>query len=479
MPETTTKTAQTEDSVMESANQRLAEFIVTAPKQHSPEALQRSRRAVLDTIGCMLVGIDEDVTKTVLASVAAWGQGTATVAGSDTTLPPPWAALVNGTSAKSYDFDDWDDFGYTHTTAILLPAILAALCGKSASGFDLFDAHIVGVEAIIRIGDPFNPGHYARGWHATSTIGAIGAAAACARAIGLNIEQTVYALSLATSMAGGTTTQFGTMAKPMHAGLAAKAGLLAATLAANGATAHTDTLDGPVSFTSMMTDASRDDLARSLDKLGKPWAMDEHGLHIKLYPSCGGTHRVIAAALEIRQEHELDPGDIEAIDICVPDYLNELLPYDIPANPIEALFSFPYCVAAAFYWGQAGIDEFKSAAVSNDSVLELARKVSTHTRPSHNREKVFLEGDPDTVAVKTRSGQTLTGAVDVPYGAPPRLADDETVQRKFFDCALRKISTEHASEIRDLVFRADGNWPVAELMLLLRSEQIAVGEPVN
>lgn len=451
-----------------SANQRLAEFIVTAAKGHSDEALQRSRRAVLDTIGCMLAGIDEPVARTALATVSDWGSGGATVVGADKTLPTPWAALVNGSSAKAFDFDDWDDGGITHTTATLLPAILAALEGRKASGLDLFDAHILGVETIIRIGEAVNPGHYARGWHATSTIGTIGAAGACARALGLDVEQTGHALSLATSMAGGSTVQFGTMAKPMHAGLAAKAGVLAAALAAHGATAHTDTLDGAVSFASLMSDAKQADFDRSLARLGSPWAILEYGLHIKLYPSCGGTHRVIEAALGLREDHHLEPDDIDSIEICVPDYLCDLLPYGIPENSTEALFSFPYCVAAAFYWGRVGIDEFQSETIHDAGVRRLAGRVVVRDRPVTDRSRLFLQGDPDTVMVRTRSGETRSLGVDVPHGAPPRFADDATVVRKFYDCATRKIPEQQATAIRDLVFRPDSDWLVADLGPLLR-----------
>ena len=454
-----------------SANQRLAAFISDVAKNHSSEALQRSRRAVLDTIGCMLIGIDEPIARNTLAAVSRWGCGTAPVVGMDITLPAPWAALVNGSSAKAFDYDDWDDQGLTHTTATLLPAILAMLDGRQASGLDLFDAHIIGVETIIRIGAAVNPEHYTRGWHATSTIGAIGATAACARVMGLDTEQTGSALSLATSMAGGSTTQFGTMAKPLHAGLAAKAGVLAATLATEGVTAHTDTLDGAISFASTMSDATQADFGQHLDKLGNPWGILEHGLHIKLYPSCGGTHRVIEAALELREAHSLKPDDIETVEINVSEFLCDLLPYGIPDNPTEALFSFPYCVAAALYWGQGGSRQFLPRAVDDKGVRQLAKRVLISSRHAPLRDRLFLEGDPDTVRVRTRSGELLSSSVDVPLGAPPRFVDDATVEHKFYECAAKTLSTRRAKRISELVFCRNSDWPLLELTSLLRKEQ--------
>ena len=450
-----------------SAIEILSDFIATAPGKHEGEALMRSRRAVLDTIGCMLVGIDEPVARNAISTVSQWGVGNAPVIGTDICLPSPWAALVNGSAAKAFDYDDWDDPSLVHTTSTLLPGILALLDGQTAKGSDLFHAHIIGVETIIRIGEAINPGHYARGWHSTSTIGAIGATAACSRALKLDREQTACALSIATSMTGGLTAQFGTMIKPMHAGLAAKAGVLAASLAANGITARKDTLDGKSSFASTTSDASRADFGQAFARLGKPWAILEHGLHVKLYPSCGGTHRVIECALELRNTHNLDPGDIAAIEINVADYVYELLHYGLPRTIPEALFSFPYCLAAALCRGQVGIDEFHPSSLSDQQICDLANKVTVNTRPAPDRSKLFLKGDPDIVTVTMRSGVEYSHSVDVPHGAPPRFADNQTVERKFFDCASRKLGDKQATGIRDLVFHMNSDWLMSDLNQLL------------
>jgi len=456
------------------AIERLADFVTTAAKLHDDEALARSRRAVLDTIGCMLVGFDTPVGRVALATVEHWGDGSATIVGDDHMLPPPWAAFVNGTIAKAYDYDDWDEPGFTHTTAVLLPAILAVYADRSASGLDLLDAHIIGVETILRIGEAVNPNHYARGWHATSTVGALGAAAACARALGLNATQTACALSFATSMAGGFTSQFGTMMKPMHAGLAAKSGLFAASLAANGGTAHPGTLDGPQSFSSLLSDATPADVERAMNKLGDPWGILEYGLHVKLYPSCGCTHRVVEAALVLRQEHGLGAEDIEAVELDIPQPLAELLTYGVPSDTFQALFSYPYCAAAALARGRVGIDEFTPAAVEDPKIRDLARRVRVVPRPgAWERTRVFREGDPDIVTVHTRAGETFSASVDVPLGAPPRFADNTTVEQKFFDCAERAVSRERAEALRDIVLGRRSDWSVADFLALLDRDRSA------
>ena len=141
------------------------------------------------------------------------------------------------------DFDDYDLASVSHPSAVLVPALIALGEERCASGSEILDAYIVGLEVIARVGMAVNMSHYALGWHATATIGAIGAAAACARIMNLNAEEIANAISLATSMASGYKSQFGTMAKPVHAGLAAKSGVIAAAMGAAGITASSDTLD--------------------------------------------------------------------------------------------------------------------------------------------------------------------------------------------------------------------------------------------
>src|SRR5690606_18663480 len=156
-------------------------------------------------------------------------------------LSPPWAALANGTAAHALDFDDNFDPAKAHASAVLIPAILALAEERPAPGFAVLDAYIVGLQIMGRVGQGINPFHRNRGWHATATVGAIGAAAACARLLALSSAQATHALSLATSMAAGSMAQFGTMAKPLHAGLAAKSGVIAASLAQAGLDAGAET----------------------------------------------------------------------------------------------------------------------------------------------------------------------------------------------------------------------------------------------
>ena len=231
-----------------SITRALAEWSAGAPPLKGEPGLTLARNAFIDIVACLIAGADDAAPRRAFAAVADLGPGPATVVGQKQSLPAPHAALVNGTAAHALDFDDNFHPLAGHATAVLAPALLALAEERGAGGSAVLDAYAVGLEVIGRIGDGVNLQHYERGWHSTSTVGAIGAAAACARLMGLDADGVQRAISLGSSLAGGSKRQFGTMAKPLHAGFAAQHGLLAARLAAAGVSATAEPLDGPWGF---------------------------------------------------------------------------------------------------------------------------------------------------------------------------------------------------------------------------------------
>ncbi|HLL20046.1 MAG TPA: MmgE/PrpD family protein, partial [Rubrivivax sp.] len=211
----------------------------------SDAALATGRSCLRDVVGCMVAGAQDEATRAVAAPLLPQASGPCTVVGRGTGLPAPWAALINGTAAHALDFDDNYAPGMAHASAVLLPAILAAGEQHGASGGALLDAFLAGLELMAGVGFAMNPIHRTRGWHATSTVGAVAAAGAVARILQLDAGRSAHALAIATSLAGGSMQQFGTMTKPLHAGLAAQAGVLAAYWAQAGLTASPNALDGP------------------------------------------------------------------------------------------------------------------------------------------------------------------------------------------------------------------------------------------
>src|SRR6476646_3073096 len=229
----------------------IAEFIVNAAPP--PRARERAAVAVCDTVGVVLAGASEPAPRIVRATITSESRGNCRILGTAERASASEAAFANGVAAHALDFDDMCFVSMAHPTCALVPAAIAAAELADASGRAVLDAYIVGFELECRLGMTMTPRHYhARGWHCTSSIGTLGAAAAAARLLGLTPAATVDALGIAASLACGLKENIGTMVKPLHAGIAARNGVMAALLAKNGFTAREAAIDGPQGYLAAM-----------------------------------------------------------------------------------------------------------------------------------------------------------------------------------------------------------------------------------
>src|SRR3954462_339132 len=200
-----------------------------------------ARQCVLDYYGVALAGADDPLAKILLDELAeAGGAAQAGLIGHAARLPALSAALVNGAIGHALDYDDVNLAMPGHPSVAILPGLLALAEQRRSSGRDVIAAFVAGYETACRIGSAMAPGHYDLGFHATGTVGCLGAAAACARPLGLDAEATAQALGIAGTQAAGLKSQFGTMCKPFHAGKASHNGLLAARLTARGLSSRPD-----------------------------------------------------------------------------------------------------------------------------------------------------------------------------------------------------------------------------------------------
>src|SRR5262245_50602868 len=214
----------------------ISEFVVHTAI--SETARGRAAIAFTDTIGVMLAGAVEPAARIAQTLAAEEGTGECRVLGTQVTTSPGWAALANGVAAHALDYDDMCFVSLAHPSCALVPAILAVGEIAHANARALLDAYVVGFEIECRLGLVMNPRHYhQRGWHCTSSIGTIGAAAAVARVLTLDAETTRHVLGIAASSACGLKENLGSMVKPLHAGMAARNGVIAARLAQRGFTA--------------------------------------------------------------------------------------------------------------------------------------------------------------------------------------------------------------------------------------------------
>jgi 2-methylcitrate dehydratase PrpD len=376
---------------------------LASPRSFSALALERAQNAVIDTLACMIAGAQDGSVQAVakaFESELAAGGGQWLVAGGKTTASV--AALINGTAAHALDFDDNFHPARAHASAVLVPALLAA-ARVDVGGRRLMEAYLTGLEAQAAIGFGVNPSHYNRGWHGTSTVGAIGAAAGVARLLGADIGQTAQAMSLSISMACGPKGQFGTVAKPLHAGIAARNAVEAARLALAGVTGRLDILERPQGFLDLC--GGDEPSGWAAWHPGESHVIETHGLVTKRHPCCASTHRAIDALLDLRHEHKLAAADIAHVDVKVGLSAARNLAYPDPENEMQARFSMQYCLATAMLRESLSLSDFTAAAVARADVRTLMPRITMHAYTAE--EERGHERLPHIVTVTLCDGNTL------------------------------------------------------------------------
>ncbi|MEX0307440.1 MAG: MmgE/PrpD family protein [Ruegeria sp.] len=442
--------------MIETALTRLARFVAedALPPDQITTAILRD--GVIDTLGCMTVGAKTDVAQRCLLAVANMGGGgPSRVVGSFERFSRPHAAFLNAVAGHALDFDDWEIPGNTHPTVVLLPALLA-VAELHTSGEDLVRAYLAGFEVIARLGEVLNFEHYDAGWHSTATLGAVGAAAGCARLMDLNISETARAMSLACSSAAGYTCQFGSNAKPVQAGFAARAGVEATCLAKAGLSAQPHVLDHPSGLAALMGGLNADRLEQVLQKVGRPYALSEHGLVFKPWPSCGYTHRVMTCALAMRDRIQAD--EISEVILHMPDFHAAVLPFDRPNARSEALFSAPFVVSMGLLEGDLTLADLDREAWKRPEIRKLVSHCELRPFSPNRPDLNYSPEDPDRIEVILETGERFVESCVYPLGAPALPMSHDSIMAKF-KANLGQMPEEIAR--RAVWIRELEEWPTA------------------
>ena len=412
----------------------IARFIATANVPEDIQAL--GRPLIADCFGCILAGATGEAATLVSTVQASLSPGKAPLYGTDIRLTAPAAALANGVAAHLWDLDDWEEPGNTHPTAVILPALLAAAAaehdeGRPVSGSQILAAYAIGTEMIMRLGEAISLSHYARGFHSTATLGTIGAAAAVARLLGLDTEKAGHALGLSVSGASGYTVQFGTHAKSMQVGLAARAGLEAALHASNGVTSNPETLLSDRGFAGLMGVHDGSLQARTLAKLGRPWGLQSWGVVVKPWPSCGYTHRIMTAALDLRDRVRDRLDAITAIRAVTIDFHYAILPFHQPGSRLEALFSLPACTAQMLCNGGLTLADSANGFWQDDRIRGLVALTRVTAEPARNPDLNYDPDQPDRLSIDLADGGVVETTIAYPLGAPQRPMTTDQLAAKF------------------------------------------------
>ncbi|MDY6918329.1 MAG: MmgE/PrpD family protein [Chloroflexota bacterium] len=444
------------------ATERISRFVVdTTYDSLPPEAIRSAKQAIVDCLGCAVAGSAEDGGKILSGYVKEKAcKPEAGIIGGGFRSSPPEAAWVNGMLAHVLDYDDVAIPTGGHPSVAILPTALALGEALHSSGKDVLLAYIMGFEAMCTIGRGVTGRHYILGWHCTATNGALGAAVVGAKLLKLDLAKTRMAIGIAASTTGGLKQNFGTMTKSLHAGNAARVGVVAASLAERGFTAVEDILETPQGFAKVFGGGEELDVAAAAQDIGRPY-MIASTLEIKPYPSCRGTHPAIDAALGIRKGDQFNLDDVAEIEVHGSAWIQSAAQYTRPKSALEGKFSVEYCVARVLLENEVGMKHFTDEQVLEPKAQELVNKTTYIPDPEATG---FA---PCEVVVKLKDGRTLSHKVTSVSGDPTSPVSEETLFTKYRDCASAVLSAAAVDKSLDMAANLDKVDDIAELMGIL------------
>ncbi|MBR1211629.1 MmgE/PrpD family protein [Bradyrhizobium sp. JYMT SZCCT0180] len=412
-----------------------------------------AKRSILNFFATALGSANDPAVTAALRTLSPFsGAATSAVIGRPERLDALAASFVNAISANLLDFDDTHLDTIIHPAAPVAAPVLASAQARGYSGRAVLTAFILGVEVECRIGNAVSPGHYARGWHITSTCGVFGAAAACAKLLGLPADQISNAIGIAASQSAGIIENLPSAAKNVSVGNAARNGLFAALLAAEGYSASPRAIEGPLGWARAM--GNEPDIGRLTGGLGKSWEIAKNTY--KPYPAGIVFHAVIDACFTLRTKLGGRIDDIASITVQGSALL--LARGDRPVrNERDARVSIHHCAACALLLGMAGVTEFTDATVFRPDIVSLRQKVKAELDAS-------LPDGAGRVIVRLMSGETLSEIVMEAKGSLADPLSDRDIEAKLRDCARLGRTDWDIDRVIDGVWRLDELADVSSLM---------------
>ncbi len=395
-----------------------------------PAAVQRANLAFIDSLGVMLAGSRSEPAHIVAEMVREEGAApTTTIAGRALKSSPQLAALANGVALHALDYDVTTTAG--QPTAALVPALLAVAEGRHSTPAQLFAAYNIGFEVAMRLLRAC-PAFAQTGWHSTGTVGTIAATVACAKLLNAPPAAIVNAVGISTSLAGSLSANFGTMTKPLHAGQAARNGVMAARLATRGFTASATALEGNNGY---FVDFCRDlqwSPAPFAD-LGRRSDLAEIGFKVKPY-ACGGLgHTAIDAALAVRAMLDGRIDAVSEVHVGVTKQAAKYVATTYPSTIEGSKFSVPYVIATSFVHGAPRLSTFSAAGIADPKVKAFAAKISVAPDPEFGDS---IDPNPARVVAVLADGKRVESLITYPIGSQQTPMSAAQIEAKFVDCAV-------------------------------------------
>jgi 2-methylcitrate dehydratase PrpD len=438
---------------------RFAEFAASLSFDDIPaHVVEDAKLHLLDVLGCGLAAEGYGAgTEGREVMLELGGEGQASVIGHPPGLPAANAAFANAVSCHALDFDDTHAGCTCHVSVVVCPAALAAAQASGSSGRELLTAIVAGNEIVARIGMAAPSAFHKRGVHPTAVVGIFGATAAACRLRGLDAAATTRALGIAGSLGSGLFAYLsdGSATKPIHAGWAAHGGVIAAALAAHGATGPAAVLEDRFGTYAVFADLQDVDLEPQLADLGARW--ETVNIAYKPFPACHFIHASLSAVKKIVDAQSLAADDIEQIVALVPHYnyvQTVLEPAEdkvAPRTSYEAKFSFQYSAGAMVVRGRVGLDSYEEGAIGDPEVLDVARRVTNELADF----PTYPEALPGGARIRTTDGREFEELLPYQLGSAenPMSADD--VCAKFRGNASRALDEGAAAQLERAVLSLD------------------------
>jgi 2-methylcitrate dehydratase PrpD len=438
----------------------VAEFVVNLNFADIPdEPLELGKKSILDGLGLALSGSKAEtwgLIQQYLKDFVSPPRGGAAVLGSSVRYPARFAAFANGVAIHVDDFDDTQlasakDRVYgllVHPSVCVLPAALATAEIEGKSGKDLLVAYHAGVEVECKIAEAISPRHYEDGFHSTGTCGVFGGTSACAKIKGLDAGRTARAFGIAASHAAGLRENFGTMMKPFQAGHATESGVVATDFAAIGWTAAEQILEAQRGF--FHAYGGTYDPAAIVDRLGKPWTLQNPGVSIKPFPSGSLTHPGMTELLRLIHKNSILAAYVERVDVGANRNMESTLLHHRPRTGLQAKFSMEFCMAILLLDGKADQTKYTDAVANRTDVQKMVERIHFYVDPE--AEKAGYDKMTTILKITLKDGRTISGRADFGKGSPTNPMSYDEVADKFRGCAaFAQWPTAKANQVVELV----------------------------
>jgi 2-methylcitrate dehydratase PrpD len=415
----------------------LADYVAQHPSQGwASDVEHEAHRTFLNWLGCAIGAANHESVRSALGAVQEFSPSPqATILGRPERVDIGSAALINGISSHTFDFDDTHLKTVIHPAGPVASAILALGEHTKASGRQIIDALVLGIDVACRVGNCMYPDHYHVGWHITGSTGMLGSAAACSRLLGLNAYQTQMAIGIAASQPIGVREQFGTMTKPFHPGGAARAGQMSALLAKHGFTSSPKALEAGRGF--IQTVSTKADWREIDQQLGKSF---EISLNTYKPFACGIViHPTIDACSQLKAKG-VDYREVEKIELKVHPLVLELTGKKTPRTGLEGKFSIYYGAALGLVFGRASEHEYDDNIVNRPDVIAIRDKVIAQIDP--NMSEASVEASAYLI-----NGQKISIRVEHAIGSLQNPMSDQALEDKFSYLCEPIIGTKNTKEL--------------------------------